>query len=340
MLESAEAARLAAARAGDQHAFRELIEPHQRELLVHGYRLLGSLHDAEDAVQQALLRAWRLLDSYEGRASFRAWLYKITTNVCFSMIAKRPRRALPAQTHPPADPYQPYVPPLAETIWLEPFPDQWLDEVALNPEARYTAYESVTLAFQVALQTLPPRQRAVLILRDVLNWRAREAAELLELTVPAVNSALHRARTTLAQRYHLGGSDTIKAPPVEERARALLDRYIQAWEAADVPTLVALLKEDATVTMPPSPSWYDGQAAVSTFTVSTFFTGAARGRWRMLRTRANSQPAVGVYQYDPAHGVHRAYGIQVLLFDGERLANATCFVQPELFPYFGLPQEL
>jgi RNA polymerase sigma-70 factor (ECF subfamily) len=190
-------ARLAAARAGDQHEFGGLTEPYRRELQLHCYRILGSLQDAEDTVQETMLRAWRKLNTFEGRASLRAWLYRIATNACFDALAKRPRRVLPVSAQPAADPRAPMSPPLTEPIWLEPYPDDLIAEPEAGPEARYTARESVALAFIAALQSLPPRQRAVLILRDVLDWQASEVAQTLDLTVSAANSALHRARVTL-----------------------------------------------------------------------------------------------------------------------------------------------
>ncbi len=346
-LDPAVAARLAAARAGDQVEFSDLTEPYRRELQVHCYRILGSLHDAEDLVQETLLRAWRRLDTFEGRASFRAWLYKIATNACLDALdRKRSRRALPQATHPAANPREPFNPPITDPIWLEPFPDEWLVEGAAGPEARYSARESITLAFLAALQVLPPRQRAVLILRDVLDWSAREVAGLLGLTVPAVNSALHRARVTLAKHYHRGGREKMKASSADDRTRALLDRYVRAWETADVAGLTALLKEDAAFTMPPSPSWYRGRAAARVFIASTIFApggmfgGQANGRWRLQPTRANAQPAFAMYQRGASGQTYRAFGVQVLTFDGEHLAEVVNFIMPDLVPRFDLPTEL
>ncbi len=335
----AEINRLAAARAGNQHEFSYLTEPYRRELQLHCYRMLGSLQDAEDLVQETLLRAWRRLDTFEGRASLRAWLYKIATNACLDTLEKRPKRVLPLDAYPPSMPGQPFAPPILDPIWLEPFPDDSLPEVAqTSPEARYTLRESITLAFMAALHLLPPRQRAVLILRDVLDWHADEAAELLETTVSAVNSALHRARVTLARHYH--HSDPLAPPPANDTLRALLNRYIQAWEAADVPTLIALLKEDAVATMPPSPTWYQGREAISAFMVPAFFTGAAADRWRLKPTWANTHPACGIYERDEAGGVYRPLALQVLVFTGEQIAHITAFLTPTLFPRFNLPQEL
>jgi RNA polymerase sigma-70 factor (ECF subfamily) len=339
-LKPTETTRLAAARLGNQHEFSHLTEPYRRELQLHCYRMLGSLQDAEDLVQETLLRAWRRLDTFEGRASLRAWLYKIATNACLDALDKRPRRALPVTVYPAADAREPYMPPILEPVWLEPFPDELLPEPAtINPESRYTMRENVKLAFLTALQLLPPRQRAVLILRDVLDWRAREVAELLEMTVSAVNSALYRARTTLANEYPT--SKTLHAStPTDDSTRTLLNRFMQAWEAADVTGLTALLREDATLMMPPSPSWYEGRTSVSHFLASSVFAGETWGRWRLQPTRANSQPAFGMYLWDEASGAYQAHGIQVLTVAKAQITTLTAFLNPAILPYFGLPQEL
>src|SRR5512136_25487 len=225
MLESNVASRLAAARAGDPNAFGGLTEPYRHELQVHCYRMLGSLQEAEDLVQETFLRAWRRLETFKGRASLRAWLYKIATNACLDALEKRPRRTLPVRSQPPADPSEPPTPPLTELIWLEPFPDDLLDDVEPTPEARYALHESITLAFLTALQLLPPRQRAVLIMRDVLDWDASEVAELLDMTVSAVNSALHRARAALNKNY--SPEPLVNLKLVDPATRALLDRYVE-----------------------------------------------------------------------------------------------------------------
>ena len=332
--------RLAAARTGNHDEFSRLTEPYRRELSVHCYRMLGSLFDAEDVVQETLLRAWQKLDTFEGRASFRAWLYKIATNACLDALDRAPRRALPMALYPAADPRQALAPPVNDPVWLEPFPDELLADVDANPEARYQARESITLAFLIALQILPPRQRAVLILRDVLGWRASEAAELLEFSVPAVNSALHRARATLAKHFHVRGLDAVKATPPDDTMRALLDRYVRAWETADIDELVALLKEDATFPMPPSPAWYQGRSAIRTFISSDILAGDAHGRWRLRPTRANTQPAFAWYRRDESRSAYQAFAIQVLTFDGDLLADVTTFANPILFSYFGLPLAL
>jgi RNA polymerase sigma-70 factor (ECF subfamily) len=330
---------LAAARAGDQREFSGLTEPYRHELQLHCYRILGSLQDAEDIVQETLLRAWRRLDTYEGRASLRAWLYKIATNACFDALAKRPRRVLPMAHSAPADPRQPFAPPVTEPIWLEPYPDDLIAEPEAGPEARYSLRESVSLAFLAALQSLPPRQRAVLILCDVLDWRASEAAQLLDITVAAVNSALHRARVTMNKRYHVHGRDTLAAASIDDDLRPLLDRYVQVWEAADINGLVELLREDATLSMPPMPTWYAGRDAIIAAAQAMIFAGDARGRWLMQPVRANRQPACAVYQRAAA-GVYQAFGISVLTIEQDQVANIVTFIDSELFPRFNLPLEI
>ncbi|HLO13337.1 MAG TPA: sigma-70 family RNA polymerase sigma factor [Anaerolineales bacterium] len=344
---STEVERLAAARRGDAHQFSALTESYRRELQVHCYRILGSLHEAEDMVQETLLKAWKRLDTYEGRASFRSWLYKIATNSCLDFLDRRKsRRLLPFEKLSPADPMTPILPPTTEISWLEPFPDEWLgDKSALNPEARYSDSESISLAFLAALQVLPPRQRAVLILRDVLDFSAVETADVLELTVSSVNSALHRARTTLSQRYPHGEMEDSTMPPTDERTQWLLDHFVQAWENADVNGLVALLKADAALAMPPSPSWYQGQNAIGTFVAGTvfgeggMFTGQALNRWRLLPTRANGSPAFAIYQRDEQNE-YLPFGLIVLTIEGDKLSQIISFIDPSLPPLFGFPAAL
>ena len=346
-LNSMQAEHLAAARRGDSRSFSALTEPFRRELQVHCYRILGSLHEAEDMVQETMLRAWKRLDTYEGRASFRSWLYKIATNACLDALdRRRSRRLLPPQCGPAADPHAQIVPPSTELIWMEPIPDEWLGDVsALNPEARFTESESISLAFLTALQALPPRQRAVLILRDVLDFSANETAEVLELTVSSVNSALHRARTALSQRYHGHEYQTSTSAQADERTQSLLDHFLSAWENADVAGLVALLKEDAALAMPPSPSWYQGREAVTAFLATTIFAddgmfgGKAAKRWRLLRTNANAAPAFAIYQRT-GENRYQPFGIHVLELDGDQLGQITSFIDPSLVTDFGFPQSL
>lgn len=344
-----EAVRLASARQGNSQEFSELAEPYRRELQVHCYRILGSVHDAEDMVQETMLRAWKRLDTYEERASFRAWLYKIATNVCLDLLDKRRRRAkrlLPSNLFSPADPHKPVEPPMTEILWLEPLPDEWLaDSAALNPETRYSTHESISLAFLIALQILPPRQRAVLILKDVMDWSASEIADLLEATNSSVNSALHRARTTLAKNYH---SQTTRAPTADdpdEQTQKLLEKYIHAWHTADVNGLVALLRNDATLSMPPSPSWYAGRENIRLFATQTVFAnegmfpGLARGRWKLLPVRANGQAGAAVYQR-VEEGAYHPFGVHVLTCDPGQISQISCFIDPSLPTRFGLPEIL
>jgi RNA polymerase sigma-70 factor, ECF subfamily len=334
---------LAAAQSGDANAFSELTEPYRRELQVHCYRILGSLHEAEDMVQETLLKAWKRLSTYEGRASFRAWLYKIATNTCLDFLdQRRSRRLLPLDVNPASDPNTSILPPAVEMTWLEPFPDEWLrDTQAADPEARYTDLESISISFMTALQFLPPRQRAVLILRDVLDFSANETADVLEITVSSANSALHRARATLAQRYQGREVEPSASSANDERTQWLLDHFVQAWETADVEGLVALLKADAMFAMPPSPSWYQGPEAIRIFAAATvfgdggMFSGKAAGRWRLVPTRSNAMPAFALYQRDEKNE-YQAFGLLVLDYDASGLNQIISFIDPSLAVRFGL----
>jgi RNA polymerase sigma-70 factor (ECF subfamily) len=322
----------------DHEKFAALTEPHRRELQAHCYRMMGSVHDAEDMVQETFLRAWRRRETSEGRAPLRAWLYKIATNVCLDALAKRPRLMLPITRAAAAYPDDPIPASIHEPIWLEPYPDALLDSNEATPEGRYSTHESVTLAFIAALHLLPPRQRAVLILRDVLDWPAMETAVLLDMTVPAVKSALYRARVTLEEHYQAraGGEAFAALDPV---AQQQLERYVRAWETADVDLLVSLLKAEATFSMPPIPSWYRGRAAIRTLAGRTIFAGAAHGRWRLLPTRANWQPAFGLYRRAET-GAYEAYGIQVVTFADGAIADIITFRVPALMERFGLAATL
>ncbi len=329
-----------------QSEIGSLIEPYRRELLLHCYRLLGSLHDAEDAVQEAMLRAWRHSDTFtfRGPGSLRTWLYTIATNTGLDILKKRSPRTLPSVAYAVSDPRVPVAPRNNEVLWLEPFPDAWLAEAAENPEARYTRSESVSLAFLTALQLLPPRQRAILILSDVLDWRASEIAHLLEITVSAVNSALHRARVTLEKNYSAEEREKAQVIMADAAMNALLSRYLRAWEADDVPGLVALLKEDAILSMPPVPSWYQGREALRDVFLNVIFQATGQKRWRFYPTRANGQPAFVVYRTDEAQGPYRAFAVQVITLDasqpGGQIAEVTAFLDPALAPFFGCPLQL
>jgi RNA polymerase sigma-70 factor (ECF subfamily) len=329
---------------GDPSEFTSLIEPYRRELSLHCYRLLGSFHDAEDVVQETMLRAWQHFDTFKGQSSLRTWLYRIATNACLDALKKRSPRTLPIQVAPEADPLQPLAPAWAESTWLEPLADSWLAEATEDPAARYSRRESVSLAFLTVLQLLPPRQRAILLLSDVLDWRAREIASLLSITVSAVNSALHRARATMAKQYHTHERERGEGQEMDAETHALLERYLQAWETEDVYGLVALMKEDATFTMPPSPSWYRGRAAIGTLLTTQAFAPLAQNRWHFFPTRANRCPAFAVYHATGLDGPFRAFGIQIIDLDysapGLLIADITTFLDPSLHPHFGFPPEL
>jgi RNA polymerase sigma-70 factor (ECF subfamily) len=335
MVSQIEVDRLAAARSGDQQQFSELVEPYRPELKAYCYRLLGSLQDAEDAVQETMLRAWRRLETFEGRSSFRAWLYKIATNISIDSLNRTARRGLPSTLYPAADPQTASVGTISDPVWLDPFPDEWLDETATSAEARYTLHESVTLAFLTALQVLPPRQRAVLVLSDVLEWQASEVALLLEITVSAVNSALHRARSTLSKHYHAALSQNAKISP---SIRTLLERYVRAWETADVAGLVSLLKEDATFTMPPSSAWFQGRDAIGKFFASRIFVDGLSCRLQPIRV--SGQPGFAAYVYDYQTEQFHARSIHVLAVDDGQLVTLTTFLNPSLFSHFSLPSTL
>jgi RNA polymerase sigma-70 factor (ECF subfamily) len=337
---------LAAARRGSSPEFEKLAEPYRRELRVHCYRILGSLRDAEDMVQETMLRAWKRLDTYEGRASFRAWLYKIATNACLDLLDQRRRRSkrlLPFNLYAPADPNRPIGLPMTEVLWLEPLPDEWLaDSSAADPEARYAIQESVSLAFMTVLQFLPPRQRAALILKDVLDWSTEEIADLLGSTASSVNSALHRARTTLAKNDQGYGSRSTLYD-TDEQTQKILEKYVRAWQTADVNGLVSLLKKDAILSMPPSPTWYASREHIGSFAVKTVFAeggmfpGPANGRWKLLPVWANSQNGFAVYQR-VENGEYHPFGVHVLDFERGEIAQITCFIDPSLPGKFGLPK--
>jgi RNA polymerase sigma-70 factor (ECF subfamily) len=322
--------------APDDNAFRQLVESHERALRVHCYRMLGSLQDAEDQTQETLLRAWRNLQTFEGRASLRAWLYRIATNACLDELDRRGRRLLPPMLGAPIASFVPGQGIGEDTPWLEPVPDAWLEvaDTSPGPEARYEAREAVELAFVATLQRLAPRQRAVLLLRDVLGWSARDVAALLDMTVPAANSALQRARERLDRSVTPGAPRL--APEAE---RALVERYVGAWEQGDVHAFVALLKDDAVLSMPPLPEWYMGRVALAEF--FNWATGPnGFGPYRLVPTRANGSIAFGVYGAGPSGPAPTAQILSVLLADQDGIAAITSFMNPGLFRYFDLPQSL
>jgi len=330
---------LVRARAGDGEAFRELTDPYRRELQLHCYRILGSVQDAEDMLQETLLAAWRGLDGFEERASLRAWLYKIATNRCLNSLRASARRPAPATPPWPGAP-PPEPTRRAEPLWLQPYPDALLDDLpdtAPGPEARYESREALALAFTAGLQRLPPRQRAVLLLRDVLGYPAAEAAGILDTTETSVNSALQRARTTLGAQATTVGQHPAP-PPGSPRERAVIDRFVDAFEAADTARLVDLLTDDAWMSMPPEPLEYQGHAAIAEFYLSRTWWGAHP--IRMVPTRANGQPAFGYYLQDPHAAVDRANGLIVLTLAGDKICAITRFGDNSLFPHFGLPRTL
>jgi RNA polymerase sigma-70 factor, ECF subfamily len=331
---------LDAARSGDEDAFRLLVEPHRPGLHAHCYRMLGSLHDAEDALQESLLRAWRGLHGFDGRSALRRWLYRITTNVCLDAIARRPKRVLPIDYSPPADldadaPEE----PLTESVWIEPYPDEvlGLEDGYAAPEARYEQREAVELAFVAALQHLPPNQRAALILREVLGFSAKEVSESLGTTVASVNSALQRARKTVDERLPEKSQQATLRSLGDERVHDLVEDFVDAFEHDDVEAIVAMLAEDATFAMPPYAKWYQGREAIAD---SWLMPGGPPPRLRYVPTRANGQLALGTYRLDPQRNRFFAIALDVLTLRGARIVDITAFRTPEIFARFDLPDEL
>jgi RNA polymerase sigma-70 factor, ECF subfamily len=330
---------LSAAVAGDAEAFRLLTAPHRRELLVHCYRMLGSLDDADDAVQETLLKAWRRLAGFEGRSTLRAWLYRIATNVCLDALDHRDRRILPTAILSPADPHLPPDPDDVDTPWLQPFPDAMLEaadpDPLADPATAVVRREHIELAFIAAVQHLPARQRAVLMLREVLCFSAAETADILDTTPASVNSALQRARSTLDAR--LPNGDAALSSPTEQAD--LVARYVQAWHAQDVGSLVALLREDATMAMPPTPSWYQGRDHIGIY-LQRLFASPLGGDLRLVPTGANRQPAFAVYTPAGDGNDYQPFAIKVLTVNSGLIAAITGFVCPGMFGRFALPQHL
>ncbi|MFI6298579.1 sigma-70 family RNA polymerase sigma factor [Nonomuraea sp. NPDC050790] len=320
---------LAAARAGDDQAFGRLVGPLRDELRAHCYRMLGSLHDAEDAVQEALDRAWRSLPRFEDRGGLRPWLYRIATNRSLTLIERRGRRELPADLSQDGA-------PLAEKAWLEPYPDRLMTWTAeLGPEARALARESVELAFVAALQHLSPLQRAVLLLRDVLGYAARETADQLDTTVAAVNSALQRARKVLSELLPETSQRRTLDTLGEAAQRELVQRYLTAWEARDVAAIVAMLTDDAKYSMPPLTVWYQGHAGIRGFLED----GPLTHHWRILPAEANGQIAVATYMWDAGRDAYVPTGLDLLRLRGPLIAEVVSFLQAD-FAEYGLPTSL
>nr|WP_179791861.1 RNA polymerase subunit sigma-70 [Actinopolymorpha rutila] len=326
----------------DEAAFTALFERHRGELQVHCYRMLGSLEDAEDLVQETFLRAWRSRESFgtEGRFSFRAWLYRIATNACLDVLRSRSRRVLPPDVAPAADPTVPPSPP-ADLPWLQPYPDRLLDQAVAppgeEPGAIVVARETIELAFIAAIQHLPPRQRAALILRDVLGWSAKESASLLQTTVPSANSALQRARSTLRQRLGERTNWRTSSEPTSEE-RELLRRYVEAHESADADALAALLRDDARLTMPPHPTWFEGRAAIMLASTQAFTP--AFGNLRSVPVWANRQPGAAHYLRAPGQTRFEPLAVDVLRVEDGKIAEITSFDGSAYFVMFGLPLSL
>ncbi len=314
----------------DHEAFGGVVEPLRRELQAYCYRMMGTTQDAEDMVQETFLRAWRRRETYKGRASLRAWLYKIATNICLDTLDKRPKRFIPTTRDSQSSEGGAIPPEVKDAMWLEPYPDDLLGAFEDNPEAHFASRENIALAFIAVLHLLTPHQRAILILRDVLDWSAEEVAAQLETSVSAVKSALHRARTTLAEQ-------SAPQPPSDAPSKRQLGDYVRAWETADVGGLLCLLTDETVFSMPPTPSWYQGLNAISELMSKRIMAGQAAGRWRLLPARANRQTAFGLYRLDDSGETYTAYGIQILTFRGGNVTDIITFRIPTLVPRFGLP---
>jgi RNA polymerase sigma-70 factor (ECF subfamily) len=317
---------LEAARDGDESAYRDLLEPYRRELHAHCYRMLGSVHDAEDALQDASLRAWRGLAKFEGRSSLRSWLYTIATNTCLNQIARRPKRVLPVDYGPAADPHGGPGEPVIESVWVEPYPDETLglEDGLAAPEARYEQRESVELAFIAALQLLPPNQRAVLILREVLGFSAQEVSESLDTSVASVNSALQRARKTVDDRLPEQSQQATLRALGDDELSEIVERYVEAWEQNDFETVVEMLAEDATFAMPPLASWFAGKDEIAMFLEGWPMSGS--WRWRPIRATANGQPALAFYAWDDDEQAYLPFALNVLTFRGRLISDVVAFV--------------
>jgi RNA polymerase sigma-70 factor (ECF subfamily) len=317
---------LDAARGGDEVAYQRLIERYRGELHAHCYRMLGSVHDAEDALQETFLRAWRGLPKFEGRSSLRSWLYTIATNTSLNLIEKRPKRSMPVDLGPASDPTEGPRDPLIESAWVEPYPDEQLglEDGYASPEARYEQRESVELAFVAALQHLPANQRAALILREVLGYSAKEAAETLDTTTASVNSALQRARVTVEERLPEQSQQETLRSLGDDRVKQIVDDYVAAWERADVDAVVEMLSEDAAFTMPPMKTWFGGREEIATFLRAYPLSG--QWRWKPLRVQANGQPALAYYSWDEGEGAYLPFALNVLTLRGEKIAEVDAFI--------------
>jgi RNA polymerase sigma-70 factor (ECF subfamily) len=317
---------LKAARDGSEEAFRRLVEPRRGELQAHCYRMLGSVQDAEDAMQDALLRAWRSLSSLEDPKALRAWLYRIATNTCLDAIGKRPKRVVPVDYGPATDPHEGPGNPVVESVWIEPYPDETLavEDGLAGPEARYEQREAVELAFIAALQLLPANQRAVLVLREVLGFSAKEVAESLETTVASVNSALQRARKTIEERVPDQSQQATLRQLGDDKIKEIVDGYVDAWQRGDVDAVVGMLSEDACFSMPPMSTWYHGRDGIANWMRRSPLSGDFR--WKPLLTQANGQPTLAFYSWDPEQSAYTPFALNVLTFDGEQISDVTAFI--------------
>ncbi len=321
-----EPAAIAAAAGGDESAFTGLVEPYRRELHAHCYRMLGSAYDADDALQETLLRAWRGISGFQGRSSLRSWLYTIATNACLTQIARRPKRVLPVDYGPAVDPHVAPGEPVVESVWIEPYPDETLglEDGYGGPEARYEQREAVELAFVAALQHLAPNQRAVLILREVMGFSAKETAEMLETSVASVNSALQRARAAVDERVPEQTQQATLRSLGDDSLRELVDRYVDAWERCDVQAFAAMLAQDATFSMPPLSTWYRTREGIAGWATVSSMSGA--WRWRAEPTRANGQPALGFYAWDEDAQAYLPFALCVISFRGAEISDVTAFI--------------
>jgi RNA polymerase sigma-70 factor, ECF subfamily len=334
---------LETARGGDENAFARLVEPYRGELHAHCYRMLGSVHDAEDALQDALLRAWRGLPKFEGRSSLRSWLYRIATNTCLDVISRRPKRVLPVDYGPPSDPHDGPGEPLVESAWVEPYPDETLglEDGFAAPEARYERRESIELAFTAVLQNLPANQRAVLILREVLGFSARETSEMLDTTVASVNSALQRARKAVEKRNPEQSQLATHRSLGDDGLREIVDGYVDAWDRGDIDGVVAMLTEDASFTMPPLRTWYEGPDLRDFLQVGPL---SGEWRWRHVYVRASGQPALAFYHWDEEEQSYLPFALNVLTIRGNRISDVTAFIcrsieSPNRSAYERFPEE-
>ena len=319
---------LDAARGGDESAFGRIADLYRGELHAHCYRMLGSVHDAEDALQDAMIRAWRALGKFEGRSSLRAWLYRIATNTCLDVIQRRPKRVLPIDYGPSADPHDEdsIGGPLVESVWIEPYPDETLgiEDGYASPEARYEQREGVELAFVAALQLLPPNQRAALILREVLGFSAKEVAATLETSVASVNSALQRARDTVAKRVPEESQQQTMRALGDDGVREVIGNYVDAWDRGDIEGVVAMLSADANFSMPPLQSWFSGTEALRGFLETGPMTG--EWRWKHVQVQANGQPALAFYAWNEDAGAYLAFALNVLTIRDGKISDVTAFI--------------